>query len=574
MDNRSSSDSTPDEGSPDLADDLSRIALGNASTGHPSLDPTPAKPLKPANEESIQETIESIVIAFILAFVFRAYVVEAFVIPTGSMAPTLLGQHMRVGCAQCGYGFKAEASRRVTSARDIRFYCPMCHYVNAIDDDSRISAGDRILVHKFIYSLVEPKRWDVIVFKNPQDRDNPDGTPGPKSNYIKRLVGLPNELLYLIEGNVYVRSTRPGDDPTWRIARKTTRPKVQQAVWQPIYHNQYVPLDSGQRAPGLGQIPWKVPWVADQPQDWKLDGRQGYRFESSGSGKIAFDFASVNQGGAGAYYYNQQKPPPYKFGNPEPIEDIRLAAAIIPDTDGLSVTLQMTSRLNSHDGSMRVLTARVDASGVATLTSLDPATGLAEPLTQPVELGPFPAHRARVVELWYVDQEASVWIDGKRVLDYAFDLPLSVVMSRQSPQPYPAVAIEVAGAPVTLRRVELDRDLYYSVLGSHRYSARGGFFKSDGQEGQSSPVELHADQFFCLGDNSPMSLDSRYWRNIHPWILKRYFDERGDMTRHLGIVPRRLIMGKAFFVYFPAPLRLSPTTPGVFPNFGEMRFIH
>ena len=45
-----------------------------------------------AAEGSVRETIESIIIAFVLAFVFRAFVVEAFVIPTGSMAPTLLGQ--------------------------------------------------------------------------------------------------------------------------------------------------------------------------------------------------------------------------------------------------------------------------------------------------------------------------------------------------------------------------------------------------------------------------------------------------------------------------------------------------
>ena len=42
-------------------------------------------------EGNVKETIESILVAFILAFVFRAFVVEAFVIPTGSMAPTLLG---------------------------------------------------------------------------------------------------------------------------------------------------------------------------------------------------------------------------------------------------------------------------------------------------------------------------------------------------------------------------------------------------------------------------------------------------------------------------------------------------
>ncbi|MFN0195690.1 MAG: signal peptidase I, partial [Planctomycetaceae bacterium] len=41
------------------------------------------------NNEGIRETIESVVVAFILAFLFRAFEAEAFVIPTGSMAPPL-----------------------------------------------------------------------------------------------------------------------------------------------------------------------------------------------------------------------------------------------------------------------------------------------------------------------------------------------------------------------------------------------------------------------------------------------------------------------------------------------------
>src|SRR5206468_2024338 len=55
--------------------------------------------------ESLKETIESIVVALILAFVFRAFVVEAFVIPTGSMAPTLYGAHGTVLCENCGTEF-------------------------------------------------------------------------------------------------------------------------------------------------------------------------------------------------------------------------------------------------------------------------------------------------------------------------------------------------------------------------------------------------------------------------------------------------------------------------------------
>src|SRR5271165_5258911 len=79
-----------------------------------TLETGAAKTVGSGNSEqdttNIKETIESILVAFILAFIFRAFVVEAFVIPTGSMAPTLLGAHMRFVCPDCGYTFDVNYS--------------------------------------------------------------------------------------------------------------------------------------------------------------------------------------------------------------------------------------------------------------------------------------------------------------------------------------------------------------------------------------------------------------------------------------------------------------------------------
>src|SRR5258706_6256426 len=72
----------------------------------PTPPPPPAAATTPPPEkENIKETIESILVPFILAFVFRAFIVEAFVIPSGSMAPTLLAAHIRYRCDDCGYQF-------------------------------------------------------------------------------------------------------------------------------------------------------------------------------------------------------------------------------------------------------------------------------------------------------------------------------------------------------------------------------------------------------------------------------------------------------------------------------------
>src|SRR5688572_12805795 len=145
----------------------------------------PAQPAQPSGESSVRETIESILVAFILAFIFRAFIVEAFVIPTGSMAPTLLGAHMRFKCNDCGYRFEANYSDQ-SGAEEIviphesrytyRVFCPNCGYKlpenNREEPDNATSTppvhyGDRILVLKYLYLFGEPQRWDVVVFKSP-----------------------------------------------------------------------------------------------------------------------------------------------------------------------------------------------------------------------------------------------------------------------------------------------------------------------------------------------------------------------------------------------------------------------
>src|SRR5580658_4222015 len=58
---------------------------------------------------TLRETIESIAIAFMLAFLFRTFEAEAFVIPTGSMAPTLMGKHLDITCPMCNFAYRVGA---------------------------------------------------------------------------------------------------------------------------------------------------------------------------------------------------------------------------------------------------------------------------------------------------------------------------------------------------------------------------------------------------------------------------------------------------------------------------------
>ena len=209
----------------------------------------------------IANTFEWLITAFILAFVFRAFVMEAFRIPTGSMADTLMGAHFRLRCRQCGYkydhGFVPRQYRMpedTVPSNDTRppvTRCPSCGHFDRTRAEMPVANGDRILVLKCIYQYLEPKRWDVIVFKNP---------PEPTINYIKRLVGLPGESVQIIDGDIYIDG---------KISRKP--PKVQNELWMPVYDNDYQPV-----APREGFFnghTWQQPFRNMRGSKWITEDR-------------------------------------------------------------------------------------------------------------------------------------------------------------------------------------------------------------------------------------------------------------------------------------------------------------
>lgn len=564
-------------------------------------EPQNAKSSPARSDDTIKDTIEAIVIAFVLAFVFRAYVVEAFVIPTGSMAPTLLGEHIRVTCDQCGYQFAADPPKAVRQEMSrtrngqslvysrnwinapsfgnpnrhyqtagLEAICPMCQYANNVARGTRISSGDRILVQKFVYNFNKPNRWDVVVFKAPHQ---------PTTNYIKRLVGLPNESLLIIGGNIYVKSNDPAaseEKRSWHIARKTDPMEnphayaIQRAVWQPVYHSNYLPLDQGRNKNSSLQR-WHVPWNPEAADSvhWALKNRRNYRFSSSGKGIIRFNFQSQLGEQRKLYVYNQWKVPQQPLD--EPIEDVRIAATVVPDEDGLSVWLQTTLRMDDPDFGTRQVRALFADEGQVDLQLKHPDRKQWQSLLSDlIKIEPFAPDRAYRIELWHVDQELTIWIDGQLKLQHRYDLPIQTVIERPPATSFPTVRIGVSGSPVTLYHVQVDRDIYYST----RNSALGGITKTrlagPVAYPQDQAVKLGGDHHFFLGDNSPSSADSRYWGELNPWIKHRKFDDQSQ----IGVVPRRLIMGQAFSVYWPDEHRLSPNHYGIFPNFGQMRFIH
>ncbi len=204
-----------------------------------------------------RETIESVIIAFVLAFLFRTFEAEAFVIPTGSMAPTLMGKHKDLECPMCHYRYPVSASDRQNRERDeenpakvYRATCPMCRFTADLAADNpqhqsyQTYDGDRILVAKFPYELANPKRWDVIVFKFPGDAT---------MNYIKRLVGLPGDTILIHDGDLWIHKTGQAEGH-FEIARKP--PEKILAMLQPVYDNDLAPTITG-------MLHWPARWTPE-----------------------------------------------------------------------------------------------------------------------------------------------------------------------------------------------------------------------------------------------------------------------------------------------------------------------
>jgi signal peptidase I len=111
---------------------------------------------------------KTLFILLIAAFLLRASVVEAFKIPSGSMIPTLkIGDHILV--TKFSYGFRIPFRSEV------------------------------------VFQFRKPQRGDIIVFTRLED-DDPFGAAGEEINIIKRVIGLPGDLVEVSGSNIYVNN--------------------------------------------------------------------------------------------------------------------------------------------------------------------------------------------------------------------------------------------------------------------------------------------------------------------------------------------------------------------------------
>jgi signal peptidase I len=108
-----------------------------------------------ARVRSLVEWVAVIVGALVVALVVKTFLFQAFFIPSASMEPTL-------------------------------------------------EEGDRVLVNKLSYDLHDINRGDIVVFELPEDKVGPDGI----KDLIKRVIGLPGDVIETRDGVVYINDRR------------------------------------------------------------------------------------------------------------------------------------------------------------------------------------------------------------------------------------------------------------------------------------------------------------------------------------------------------------------------------
>jgi len=600
----------------------------------------PKKPAPPSTGENIKETIESILIAFILAFVFRAFIVEAFVIPTGSMAPTLLGAHLRNRCTDCGYQWEVNwAHPQAAGAEDptvpkftgpspgptvYSMRCPNCaHKVSRADStNAPVFYGDRILVLKYLYFFEEPTRWDVVVFKSPGATER---ATEYATNFIKRLAGKPGEQLMVLDGDVYVRPLESENDADWRVQGKPRA--AQDALWRIVYDNDYAPRNGPDRR--RDKKAFRQPWVVRDGSGWVTakgpeDLSRVFTFDNpSGAGTLAFD-KDLNKN-LGWYpltdwlAYDETKDPvapgrdmyqyeAYADGSPSQhvpkwnVSDLKLTFFHTRKAGDGALTARLTKL--GHAFSAKVFPDRVELWSSAA-GAPDAATKIGERKMA------FKEGTAVRVDLINVDYRVVLRIDDRDVLwttpeqygpqlgsradpgsadtlfgRYARQQDLGRAMTnalavRDAFDPA-TVSIRAENQVAEVSHVSLWRDVYYTPGFTYHMPIRWGRpgdpirLHRKGDKVKAAETDLRRDytaddEYFVLGDNSILSSDARMWdRNDSLDLLS------GEgLVSEAGRVPGRFMIGKAFFVYWPAGFRpFSNDMPGVVPNFGDMRFIH
>ncbi len=279
------------------------------------------------------ENAEAIVVAFVMALLIRCFCIEIFQIPSSSMEPTLMGS--------------------IKPEHDEPGECAFLHTGYHVD-----KSGDRIMVSKFYYAVTPIRRFDVVVFKFPLNQ---------MRNFIKRVVGLPDEHLLIHQGDIYYR---PRGEAKFRIARKP--PLTQESVWirtadVPGFMNDREGFDKcWESAPADGPSSAEYQVQSNELTTLESRGERGIRFFFKphivgGDARVTFTF-ELTGGGRGQVFaeiagahgrfelrLGAGEPGSFRYHAPGSERSAPTINTILPDS-GLKPDRRHTLDLSVYDG--------------------------------------------------------------------------------------------------------------------------------------------------------------------------------------------------------------------------------
>ncbi len=586
---------------------------------------------------AVRETLEALVIALVLAFFFKAFTAEAFVIPTGSMATTLMGRHKDIHCDQCGFNFQISASEESSDGADIpgraqplatvlAGTCPQCRFTSYVGPDSlngkdhRSYSGDRIFVNKSQFDFREPKRWHVTVFHYPAL---------PQMNYIKRLVGLEKETVMLRHGDVFVK--KDGEE-TFTIQRKPLRALL--AMLRPVDDNDYA-------MPSLHEIGWPTRWFDDQNAWNHSDDYTAFYIDdsaaSTGDSEVRWlQFRNIVASSADWFSLSQKtlpEPSPYRqqlitdflgynsgltrgdgtyHAHSQDMISVREIA------DGEKTRKEYFCQANPHGMglnwvgdlalSCRILADKAEGDlqlqlikgGVRFLCRIDLQSGMAE-LSIPDLLrangdGPYvlasastPVRAGKTVELMFcnIDEELRLIVDGKEIdfggengYDDLCEAGEALARDRAPTRAdLTPAAIGIRGATITVDKLKIQRDMYY--IASSPYDRTICDLERSPFDGQYLSESLIHRVFstpeywthFGKTRTTMYKLDKDEFLMLGDNSAKSK-DGRLWMTDGIPhYVKREMLIGEALFVYWPHGIKIPGTRLALIPNVKKVRVI-
>lgn len=578
----------------------------------------------------VRELFESFAIALVLAFMFKSFLAEAYVIPTGSMAVTLMGAHKDVACEKCGKQYSICASTefdngssRLRQERIIAGTCPICQFTMYFGPQDYgenyhprhalepTFTGDRIIVNKSIYDFVEPARWDVSVFRYPASS---------QTNFIKRMIGLENETIRLCHGDVFVKTEQ---DSEFRIARKPSRVLLEMLQ---IVH------DTDYETPEIHTLGWPSRWGSETGSAWSIsDDYRTYACKGIGDSTVYWlDYRHVVPSSEDWYELSQGRFPEHPIAlNPQLITDFSAYNAGIrkeyarekltenhhflasgdvekngkterkyyfrryEETMGMNWVgdLAVSARLNS-DSESGTVSFRLVKGGQDFICSVDLSNGIATLSIpgieefQPVSAAtPIKGKGAWNIRFANVDEQMRFWVDeqeldfdGKTGYDELCEGFNAVLPRNRSPneKDLRPSGIGVQGADLVFEHIQVHRDTYYIAINTMT---------------RNCDMIINPFPYLSESGNIEILSEPKNWEdfgktNVVEFKLEKdQFLMLGDNSAKSkdgrlwtvdGIpsyIEREALIGKAIIVYWPHGWPIPGTKQPFVPNFGKMRFI-